>query len=294
MYRHSEEIAQGPARVRVAVVSAEPMDRVLEDTTFLDYRLGGVTRTLDVAKGRVDLFWDRTASEKKIAFRDDQLRLEGPWFEGELQRILVSLMARRMEEVGLYLFHSSAVHYRGRSILFMSGESNNGKTMSQIEARRRGAAFIATETTVINRAGQVVAGSREVFLRKRAKGTERADKPPQDEGVRKFFDALPDLTVFHDQPTTIDLVILPDIDGNFATAVAPLSDFEKAYQTFHCLMDYFALNVLLAPGLPMPILDTEELRARRAAFIRDFIRRPYYIIRSAGPQSVLDEVEKLL
>jgi len=30
----------------------------------------------------------------------------------------------------------------------MGGESNNGKTMSQIEARKRGGAFIATETTV--------------------------------------------------------------------------------------------------------------------------------------------------
>lgn len=294
MYRHSEEIIQGAVRIRIDVLSPEPMDRVLEDTTFLDYRLGGVSRTTDVTRAHSDLVWDRTAPERRILFRDDQLRLEGPWFEGEIQRLLVALMARRMEEAGRYLFHASAVHYRDCNILFMSGEANNGKTMSQIEARRRGAAFIATETAVIDRNGQVVAGSREVFLRKRAQGTERADKPSQDQGVRKFFDALPDLSVFHPLPTTIDLVILPDIDGNFDTAVVPLSDFEKAYQTFHCLTSYLALNALLAPEWPMPILDTEDLRARRAAFIQRFIQRPYYLIRAAGPKPILDEIEKLL
>ena len=293
---HTEEITSGPAQIRIHVETTQPMEWVLEDTTFLDYRLGKVERTQQVSSDKPDLFWDRTASQKTICFQDDQLVLIGDWAEGELQKILVTLLARRMEEKNVYLFHSSAVRYRDTSILFMGGESNNGKTMAQIEARRRGGAFIATETTVIDGATQqVIAGSREVFLIKRAKGTERADKPSQNVGVQKLFGGeLPDLSVFHDQPTKIDWVILPDIDGHFDVSVSVLGEFEKAYQTFHCLINYMGLNALLAPGLPMPILDTEELRLRRAAFIQEFIQKPYHLIRARTPQLLLDEVDRLL
>jgi hypothetical protein len=48
--------------------------------------------------------------------------------------------------------------------------------MSQIEACRRGGKLISTETTVIDEAGVAVAGSKTIFLKSRAKGTERADK----------------------------------------------------------------------------------------------------------------------
>jgi len=141
----------------------------------------------------------------------------------------------------------------------------------------------------------VIAGSRDVFLVKRAKGTERADKPSQNAGVLKLFGGvLPDLTVFLTQPARIERVILPDIDGHFDTSVTELGEFEKAYQTFHCLVGYLGLNTLLASGLAMPLLDTEELRARRAAFIQTFIQKPYHLIRARTPQLLLDEVEKLL
>lgn len=293
---YREQITSGPALIRIDVKTAEPMEWILEDTTFLDYRLGKVQRTHQITADKVDLYWDRDTAQKTICFQDDQLRLTGDWAEGELQKILVTLLARRMEEKDVYLFHSSAVHYRGVSILFMGGESNNGKTMAQIEARARGGAFIATETTVIERStGLVIAGSRDVFLMKRAKGTERADKPSQNIGVQKLFGGvLPDLQVFHTQPTKIDRVIVPDIDGHFDVSVTTLGEFEKAYQTFHCLINYMGLNTLLAPGLPMPIMDTEELRYKRAAFIQEFIQKPYHLIRARTPQLLLDEVEKLL
>lgn len=294
---HSEQINSGPAHIRIDVQTREPMQWVLEDTTFLDYRLASVTRTKELTSAKVDLAWDRASAKKSITFKDDQLILTGDWAEGELQKILVILLARRMEEKGAYLFHSSAVRYRNASILFLGGESNNGKTMAQIEARRRGGAFIATETTVIDRATKrVLAGSRDVFLVKRAKGTERADKPSQNVGVQKLFGGvLPDLSVFYTEPTRIERVILPDIDGHFDVSVTALGEFEKAYQTFHCLLNYLGLNTLLAPGLPMPILDTEELRIQRAAFIQEFIAdMPYHLIRASTPQLLLDEVEKLL
>jgi len=44
----------------------------------------------------------------------------------------------------------------------------------------------------------------------------------------------------------------------------------------------------------MPLLDTDELRARRAAFVERFCERPFYFIRAATPQLLLDEVEKVL
>jgi hypothetical protein len=294
---HSEQINSGPAQIRIDVHTAEPMEWVLEDTTFLDYRLASVSRTKEVTTAKIDLAWDRTHPNKAIAFKDDQLSLTGDWAEGELQKILVILLARRMEEKGVYLFHSSAVRFRNTSILFMGGESNNGKTMAQIEARHRGGAFIATETTVIDRQTQeVLAGSRDVFLVKRAKGTERADKPSQNIGVQKLFGGvLPDLSVFYTEPTRIDRVILPDIDGHFDTSVTSLGEFEKAYQTFHCLLNYLGLNTLLAPGLPIPILDTEDLRIKRAAFIQEFIaNKPFHLIRASTPQLLMDEVEKLI
>lgn len=293
---HLEQLTSGPARIRVDVQTVEPMEWVLDDTTYLDYRLAKVERTKQVTAEKVDLFWDRTAEKKSVAFRDDQMLLTGDWAQGELQIVLVALLARRLEEKNVHLFHSSAVRYRDTSILFMTGEGNNGKTMSQIEARSRGGAFIATETTMVDGAShQVLAGSQDVFLVKRAKGTERADKPSQNVGVQKLFGGeLPDLNVFYTEPTKIDRVILPDIDGHFDTSVTVLNEFERALQTFHSLMNYLGLTTLLAPGLPMPILDTEELRAGRADFIQEFIQKPYHLIRARTPQNLLDEVERLV
>jgi hypothetical protein len=293
---HREQISSGPARIRIDVQTAEPIEWVLDDTTFLDYRLASAQRTKEISVDKTDILWDRRSKAKTISFQNDQLFLSGDWAQGELQRIIVALLARRMEEKNVYLFHSSAVRYRDASILFLGGEGNNGKTMAQIEARHRGGAFIATETLVVDGASQqVLAGSRDVFLVKRAKGTERADKPSQNVGVQKLFDGkLPDLNVFYTQPTKIDHVILPDIDGHFDVSVTALSDYEKAYQTFHSLINYIGLHILLAPGLPMPILDSDGLRARRAAFIEAFIQKPYHLIRARTPQILLDEVERLL
>ena len=44
----------------------------------------------------------------------------------------------------------------------------------------------------------------------------------------------------------------------------------------------------------MPLLDTDELRARRAAFVARFCERPFFFIRAATPQVLLDEVERVL
>jgi hypothetical protein len=293
MLQLSEEFSSGGAHLRFDIYGSEPHDHVLDELAFLAYRLASVTIEPELTRPAPDIVWDQDALRKNIRYDGTTLFLDGEWFQGEVQKIIVSMLALRMEQIGLHPFHSSAIRYRDRTILFMSGESNHGKTMSQIEGSRRGGLVVSTETTVTDERGWVVTGSKSVFLRTRSKGTERADKPDQDQGVAKFFDQTPDF-VTYDEPCDIDLVILPAIDGNYGTQVATLNQFEKEFQTMHSVMDYLGLQQMLAPALPMPILDTDELRLKRAEFIHRFARRPYYFVRAANPQLMMDEVERLL
>ncbi len=293
MLQLSEELWCGDARLRIDVHGAQPIEHVLHETTYLNYRLASVQVRSEVTEDLPGMVWYQDAADKSIHYRDNVLVLKGEWYQGEVQKIMVSMLALRMEEVGLHPFHSSAIRYRDRTILFLGGEENHGKSMSQIEGSRRGGLVVSTETTVTDDRGWVVMGSKEVFLRLRAKGTERADKPDQDQGVAKFFDSVPEFIPYY-EPTDVDLVILPAIDGNFDTLVAELNRFEKEYQTYHSLMNYLGLHQVLAPGLPMPIIDTDELRLRRADFCHRFCERPYYMVRARDPQRVLDEIERLL
>ncbi len=289
----SEELTSGAARLRVDVHGPRPVAHVLDEMTFLNYRLADVKVESPVQRVRPDVVWRQDETRKGVAFKDGTLTLTGEWFQGELQKVLVSMLALRMEAAGLHPFHSSAVRYKDRTILFIGGESNHGKSMSQIEGCRRGGLVVSTETTVTDDKGVVVAGSKAVFLRLRAKGTERADKVNQDEGVAKFFESTPEFVIY-DQPSNVDLVILPSIDGNFDTAVKEMAPFERNYQTFHSLMNYLGLHELLAPGIPMPLIDTDEARARRAEFCERFSQRRYYLIRAKTPQLLFDELEKVL
>ena len=293
MLQLKAEMSCGAGRLRIDVYGSKELDRVVEDMTFLDYRLANVKIEPTVVREAPDIVWNQDAAQKDIRYENQTLTLYGAWEEGEVQKVLVSMLAMRTEQAGLHPFHASAIRYRERVIMFLGGESNSGKSMSQIEGSRREARVVSTETVVTDEKGWVVFGSKNVFLRKRAKGAERADKPSQDQGIAKFFDATPEF-VHDDKYSDIDIVIVPDIDGNYDTVVTPLTQFEKEYQTYHCLMNYFGLHQLLAPGLIMPIIDSDELRKRRADFCHRFCERPYYLIRSRNPQVILDEVEKLL
>jgi hypothetical protein len=293
MLQLSEELSSGAARLRIDVHGPQPLEHVLDEMTFLNYRLASVRIEAEVTRPVPDIVWRQDVAGKDIRYEGGTLALDGHWHQGELQKIVVSMLALRMEAVGLHPFHASGIRYRDRTVIFVTGESNHGKTMSQIEGCKRGGLLVSTETTVTDERGWVVMGSKNVFLRQRAKGTERSDLPDQDEGVAKFFDQTPQFVPYN-EPSDTDLVILPSIDGNFDTKVVEMIPFEREYQTYHSLMNYFGLNQLLAPGLVMPIIDTDELRGRRADFCHRFAQRPYYLIRAKNPQLVLDEVEKLL
>jgi len=287
-----EEMSAGAARLRVDVHGGQPREHVLDDLSFLNYRLADVRISPQVTLAQPDIVWDQDG-EKAIWYDGHTMHFSGPWPAGPIQKVVVTMLALRMEAVGLHPFHAAAVRYRDRTIVFLGGESNHGKSMGLIEAGRRGGLQVASETSVIDENGIVVRGSEELFIRKRTEGTERADKAAPDKGVEKFWGELPTWG-FYTEPTNVDIVIVPAIDGNFDPSSGEMISFERQFQTLHSLQNYFLTNELLAPGWPMPVVDTDPLRKARAAFVERFCERPYYFIRAATPQVLLDEVDTIL
>lgn len=292
MLQLSEEMSGGTARLRVDVHGPTPRDHVLEDMNFLNYRLAAVNIEPEVTLAEADIVW-RQEGEKSISYDGKRVLFTGDWAAGPLQKVVVTMLALKMEAEGLHPFHAAAVRYNGRTILFLGGESNHGKSMGQIEACRRGGLLISTETTVIDEEGIAVMGSKDVFLKKRAEGTERADKAAPNKGVEKFFGEMPTWEDYR-EPSNVDVVIVPAIDGNFDPSTVELGSFEAQFHTFHSLQNYFLLNELLAPGHSMPLVDTEELRRARTTFVEKFATRPFYFIRAATPQVLLDEVDRVI
>jgi hypothetical protein len=288
----TEELAAGPARLRIDYRGSNARTQILEDPDFLNYRLADVRIVRDGTVERPDILWDADA-EKSVLYDGHTMTFAGPWPAGPLQKAAVALLALRLEACGLHPFHSSAVRYRDTTIMFLGGESNHGKTMGQIEACRRGGLLVSTETTVVDEDGRAVMGSKSVFIRKRAAGTERADKAAPERGVEKFFGAMPAWSI-HAGPTPVDVVVVPAIDGNFDPSLAEMIPFERQFQSLHSLQNYFLLNELLAPGWPMPIVDTEPLRRARAGFVAEFSDRPFFFVRAATPQVLMDEVDRVL
>ena len=288
----SQEFVAGPVRMRIDVHGSDPVDDALADKDFLDYRLADVRIAPDVVLLEPDIVWDRDAP-RGIAYDGRQMTFTGDWPSGPMQKVVVTMLALRLESAGLHPFHASAVRYRDKTVLFLGGESNHGKSMGQIEACRRGALLVSTETTVIADDGRVVDGSKHPFLKKRNVGTERADKAAPDRAVEKFFGEMPTWELYTD-PSPVDVVIVPAIDGNFDPSCAEMIPFERQFQTFHSLQNYFLLNELLAPGFPMPMVDTDARRAARAEFVNRFTERPFFFVRAATPQVLLDQVDGVL
>ena len=284
MSTFSEQISSNKAVIRFDVVGGPERTAVAEDMSFLNYRLGSVEVSHQITKETPDIVWYYDDAVKSIRYENDQLILTSFWEEGELNKIMVTMLANEMDKVGLHPFHSS-------------GENNHGKSMSQLEGCRRGASIFSTETTVMDHeTGIALYGSKNVYVRKRAKGTERSDLADQDEGVKMFFGDEPEMPMCYD-PTNMELAVMPCIDGWFKTEVKPMGQFEAAYQSYHSMMNFFGLNQLLCGkyGLVMPIVDTDARRQDRGAFCAKYAAgRPYFMIRAKSPQLLFDEIDKLM
>ncbi len=293
----TEQISSGRAVLRFDVEGGPARTQVAEDMSFLNYRLGAVEVSHEVTKDSPDIVWHCGEAVKSIRYENDRLILTGLWEEGELNKIMVSMLANEMDKAGLHPFHSSSVVYKGRGILLVGGENNHGKSMTQLEGCRRGAEIFSTETTVMDHeTGIALYGSKNIYVRKRAKGTERSDLADQDEGVKMFFGDEPEMPMCY-EPKNMDLAVMPCIDGWFKTEVKPMGQFEAAYQSYHSMMNFFGLNQLLCGvhGLVMPIVDTDRRRQDRGAFCARYAAgRPYYMIRAKTPQLVFDEIDKLM
>lgn len=291
-----EEISSDKAVLRVDVIGGPARTSLFQDDIFLNYRLAAVKFSTEVTKDKADVIWNYDEKVKDIKFVDGQLILDGFWEEGELNKIMVSMLANEMDLCGLHPFHSSSVYYRGKMILIVGGENNHGKSMTQLEGCVRGGKIFSTETTVTNEDGLCLYGSKNISITQRAKGTERSDVPDQDVGVKIFFGKYPEMPHYN-EPCMVDLAIVPAIDGHFITQVKTLGVFEAAYQTFHSLMNFFGMSQLLdgTVGLAMPIVDSPERRAKRAKFTKKFVENiPYYLIRAKTPQVLFDEIDKII
>jgi hypothetical protein len=288
----SEEMSVGPARIRVDVHGPRALDQALADMNFLNYRLADVRTESSVSLPTPDIVWHQVGA-KSVSYDGRAMTFVGDWAAGPLQKVVVTMLALRLEAVNLHPFHASAVRYRDRTVMFLGGESNHGKSMGQIEACRRGGLLVSTETTVVDGTGRAVMGSKDVFIKKRAEGTERADKAAPNRGVEKFFGELPSWDTYLES-SNIDVIVVPAIDGNFDEDLVAMIPFERQFQTLHSLQNYFLLNELLAAGWPMPVVDTDALRAARAEFVASFCERPFYFVRAPNPQVLMDKVDTVV
>ena len=217
--------------------------------SFMNYRLADVRISPEVTVAEPDIVWRRDG-EKAIAYDGHRMTFTGDWPAGPIQKVIVTMLALRMEAAGLHPFHSSAVRYRGRTVMFLGGESNHGKSMGQIEACRRGAQLVSTETTVIDEDGVVQSWARSrVFLKKRTEGTERADKAgPEARRRRSSSATCRRWELFEDAGAGRRRRSCPPSTATSTRRRAEMIPFERQFQTLHSLQNYFLLNELLAPG----------------------------------------------
>lgn len=125
MNKFSAEISSGAASLRIDIFSEAKRDFLVEDDTFLNYRLAKVNISTDITKDKATIVWNVDKQPKNIVYKDGVLTLDGNWEEGELNKIMVTMLANEMDLNGLHPLHSSSVVYRGKMILLVGGENNH-------------------------------------------------------------------------------------------------------------------------------------------------------------------------
>jgi hypothetical protein len=82
MLQLSEQLSCGAGRLRIDVHGSQALVHVLDDMTFLSYRLADVEIEPEVTRQNPDIIWYQDASEKQIQYENNILALKGNWFQG--------------------------------------------------------------------------------------------------------------------------------------------------------------------------------------------------------------------
>ena len=99
MRTFSEEIVSGAGILRVDVVGGPEREHLLDESTFLAYRLAAVEFRPMKAKERAEVLWNADSDTKSICYTNGQLILHGAWEQGELNKIIVSMLAGNKRNV---------------------------------------------------------------------------------------------------------------------------------------------------------------------------------------------------
>ena len=78
-----QELVSGNAVLQIdARNPVGDMDKIVEDMTFLNYRLGSVQARDAVEKSEPDVIWECGAGTKDIRYEGGKLHLDGQWSRG--------------------------------------------------------------------------------------------------------------------------------------------------------------------------------------------------------------------
>ena len=144
MNTFSTQLSSDRAIIRFDIIGGPARNRIVEDDTFLNYRLGSVQVSNVITKQQPDIVWYYDKEEKTIEYREGQLTLTGFWEEGELNKIMVTMLANEMDQCGLHPFHSSSVIYKTDDPI---GWRTTGKSMCQLKFTLQRNIFSATTVT---------------------------------------------------------------------------------------------------------------------------------------------------
>ena len=265
----SEEITAGAARLRVESTAASRAST--SSTTWLP-RLPPGGRA-DLARGDAGRAGHRVAPGRRegVALRRARrITFTGPWPAGPIQKVIVARCSRcawrRWACIPPQRPRSATA---GRTSLFLGGESNHGKSDGPDRGGcRRGAVQVSTGDDG-HRRGRTRRDGLEVdvFLEQAHRGHRAVRQGRPQRGRREVLRARCRPGRRYEGRPPVDLVIVPAIDGNFDPSTSRMIPFERSSRSCTRCRTTSCTNELLAPGTPMPLVDTEALR-RRAGRLR--------------------------
>ena len=88
----------------------------------------------------------------------------------------------------------------------------------------------------------------------------------------------------HTEPSNVDVVIVPAIDGNFDPSCAEMIPFERQFQTFHSRPELLPAQRAARARASRCRSSTPTRSARRGPISSQrFAERPYFFVRAATP-----------